>query len=120
MVTSRAKRKSSREGESNGIGRKEEVSVSRRGMGRGSKWLWLVRLCFDRRSRVRVLSLEILGMVLKCTHALPPHTPLHSEGESGSGSDRVVESGVREEYLYSSYLVICSSPLPHIYPLSLP
>ena len=36
-----------------------------------SRWLWLVRLCFDRRSSVRTLSIRILDVVLKCTHSLP-------------------------------------------------
>jgi hypothetical protein len=36
-----------------------------------SRWLWLVRLCFDRRSSVRTLSIRILAVVLKNTHALP-------------------------------------------------
>lgn len=37
----------------------------------GTRWLWLVRLCFDRRSIVRTLSIRILGVVLKNTRALP-------------------------------------------------
>ena len=36
-----------------------------------TRWLWLVRLCFDRRSSVRTLSIRILGVVLKNTRALP-------------------------------------------------
>lgn len=35
-----------------------------------SRWLWVVRLCFDRRSSVRTLSIRILGVVLRNTHSL--------------------------------------------------
>jgi hypothetical protein len=36
-----------------------------------TRWLWLVRLCFDRRSTVRTLSIRILGVVLKNTRSVP-------------------------------------------------
>ena len=72
---------------------KEEVPRNK------SKWLWLVRLCFDRRSRVRVLSLEILGMVMKRTPASTRSA--HSEGGVGSGSEQVVQLGEFSSPFYS-------------------
>jgi hypothetical protein len=61
-----------------------------------SRWLWLVRLCFDRRNRVRVLSLETLAIVLGFTRT-EPSSRKGSDGQGqGEAESRLeIESGMR-------------------------
>ena len=67
-----------------------------------SRWLWLVRLCFDRRNKVRVLSLETLAIVLGFTRSeASSRRGREGQGEGGGEADGVggerrheIESGV--------------------------
>jgi hypothetical protein len=60
-----------------------------------SRWLWLVRLCFDRRNRVRVLSLETLAIVLGFTRSeLSSRKGGDGQGQGEGERRQEIESGM--------------------------
>ena len=62
----------------------------------GSQWLWVVRLCFDRRAVVRIIALELIDIILRNSPEV--HDPTVSEEEKGFGEIREAdEEGEGEE-----------------------
>ena len=67
-----------------------------------SRWLWLVRLCFDRRNKVRVLSLETLAIVLGFTRfEASSRRGREGQGEGGGEADGDGEGGERRHEIES-------------------